>query len=57
MGRNLYKLIKFLMTSSKFDSLRIVDFQGFWLNISFKQSHIEVFEIKGLEISHPLLPW
>ena len=71
MGRNLYKFTKIFDDVIKMRQLKKVEgFQGFGLNISkkvnliftkllsfFRQSYIEVFEIKRLKIGHSLLPW
>ena len=58
------------MSLSNETAEKIADFRAFWLNISktvqliftklyviFRQSYIEVFEIKRLKIDHSLLPW
>ena len=51
MGRNLYKLTKKLMTSSsEYLENGSTDFHQTY--VIFRQSYIEVFEIKRLKIGH-----
>ena len=70
MGRNLYKLTKIPMTLSKRDSLKSRRFSKVFAEylknsstdfhqtyLIFRQSSIDVFEIKRLKTAHSLLPW
>ena len=70
MSRNLYKLTKKFDDVIKMRQLKnrrfsrvlaeylknsITDFHQTY--VIFRQSHIQVFEIKRLKIGHSLLPW